>query len=262
MPDEIPANDDTNAEDTEGQGLAESLYDEPKDSASEGEEESKQTNESEVADDKKTVDENAQEGEAGGDDDEESFIGKKVEGDEDLDEESKDGGKKPDDAKAPEKIELSLSDGSLLEEGKLEEVSKFAEKNKLSQAEAEDLLGLTEKAVSDYQDKLDAEKPERDKKFVENESNKWLEESLKHPDTGGDKFKPLVTHANRYLNAEFSKEFIALAKATGIGNHWIFIRDFGRNGQKHYADDTFNPGGDRPDQKEMSFAESLYGEND
>lgn len=249
---------ESNDEAGEGKGFAESLYEESNDSGSE-DDKSQQENTEESNDDKPEGEGAKGEGDDEGDDESEGIIGKKLDDVKNEDKDSENGEKKPDDAKAPEKIELSLSENSSLDKSDVERVSEFATEKKLTQKEADNLLSISEKAVEDYKTRFESDKPMRDKQFVKDASDKWLEKSMESPN-----FKEDVTYANRFLEAEFSQDFQELVRVTGIGNNDEFIKNFGGIGKRLYAEDKYDPGGDSNlgGKKELSFAEELFGKNE
>lgn len=116
---------------------------------------------------------------------------------------------------APEKYELKLPEGSLLDPSTLEKISAYAKEKGLSNEAAQEVLERENQAVASHH--------EAQMKKVETIRNDWAKDAEADPEIGGDDFKK---------NAELSRRLIekanpaikSLLDNTGFGNHPEVIR--------------------------------------
>lgn len=124
----------------------------------------------------------------------------------------------------PEKYELKIPDGSLLDPKRIEAISEYAKEQKLSNEEAQAMLTRESTAVTEH---VQAQRSE-----LKTQSEKWLSEAHADKEIGGDKFNESVEVAHRAMSEFFPgtqiKEFM---NVTGFGNRADIIKGFLRMGR-------------------------------
>lgn len=126
---------------------------------------------------------------------------------------------------APEKYELTLPDGSLLDESVLERTAEIAKKQGLSNEQAQELLNQKSVAVNEYVSALQAR--------VES----WKTEVQNDKELGGAHFAKSVETAKRAVERFGTPEFQQALRDSGLGNHPEVVRVFKRIGEA-MEDDT------------------------
>lgn len=123
----------------------------------------------------------------------------------------------------PEKYDLKLSEGSILDKGVLEKIAETAKQQGLSQEEAQALVGKQEAYASE---------------FISERSTAWKKASEADKEIGGESFAQNAELAKRGFERFATPELKAEMEKTGFGNHPEVIRLFMRVG-KAMADDKF-----------------------
>ncbi len=139
----------------------------------------------------------------------------------------------------PDKYELKLADGSKLAASDVEKVSAFAKANKLTQEEAQKLLGMKQEAVKTY---ADAQAVEAQK--LETEKSGWLDKIKADSELGGVDAAGLnanVELSKRVLTKYGSPELLSILDSTKLGNYPELVRCFSRIG-KAMGEDKFIAG--------------------
>jgi len=149
----------------------------------------------------------------------------------------------------PEKYELKLPEGSLLDASTIEKISAEAREKGLSNEDAQALLDRENMAVAAYH--------ETQMKQVEDIRNGWSKAAEADPEVGGQGFKENVELARRAIERFGSEEFRKALDETGFGNHPEVIRTFVRIG-KSMADDKLVHAKDHGAGDQKSAAELFY----
>jgi hypothetical protein len=136
----------------------------------------------------------------------------------------------PNKSTVPEKYELKLPEGSLLDASTIEKISTYAREKGLSNEDAQALLDRENTAVASYH--------EAQMKQVENIRNGWVKTAENDPEIGGNAFKENAELAKRVIDRYFTDDFKKVLNETGFGNHPEVMRGFVRMG-KDMADDKF-----------------------
>lgn len=142
----------------------------------------------------------------------------------------------------PEKYELKLSEGSLLDAAYLEKIEAIARQRGLSQEDAQSLLQSTEQELAAQ---------------VDRQAQTWLEQTKADPEIGGNNFNESVAVTQRFINAFASPALKEELNRTGRGNHPEFVRFFYKVG-KHFQDDKAVFPGTTPDTKPKTLEEKFY----
>lgn len=150
---------------------------------------------------------------------------------------------------APEKYELKIPDGSLLDAKAVEGIASFAKDQGLSQAQAEKLLMREHEAMSRFVES------QNEQIRVQHES--WKNSVKQDPEIGGDSFNKSVEAAKRVVTRFGSEAFIKQLTDTGLGNHPELVRFCARIGRAMLNDDFVKPGAQASTKK--SAEEVLYG---
>ena len=142
----------------------------------------------------------------------------------------------------PEKYDLKLPKGSLLDSSAIERISAHAKAKGLSNEAAQELMDREEQAIVSYH--------EGQMKQVEEIRTGWLKAAETDKEIGGDKFKENAELAKRVVERFGTAEFKKAMNETGFGNHPEVIRIFVRIGKMMADDQLVHPksqtGGSRP----------------
>lgn len=152
---------------------------------------------------------------------------------------------------APEKYDLKLPDGSLLEAGDIERIATYAKERGLSQDAAAELLKRESAAVSVH--------AERERTKLKEQAKEWVGLAQSDKEIGGDKFQANVEVAKQALKEFGSEALLNTLKETGLGDHPEVIRLFYRIGKKMQNDTTILTGGQPAGTGKKDLAELLYG---
>lgn len=123
----------------------------------------------------------------------------------------------------PEKYDLKLPEGSLLQAKAIEEVAALAKEQKLSNEEAQALIEQRHKAVADY----DADQ----QKLMTETVDGWAKQVSEDSEIGGQAHRQNVELAHRVAKRFGSSEFSKVLNESGLGNHPEFVRTFLRIGK-------------------------------
>lgn len=146
--------------------------------------------------------------------------------------------------------DLKLPDGSLLDAGKVAEVTAYAKEHGLTNEQAQGILTRESDAVKTWQS--------NQAKAFEETTAKWVDAVMDDKEIGGPDFNKNVEYAHRALEKFASVELKEALKTTGFGNHPELVRVFSRIG-KAMADDTFVRGGSGNAQQKKSMEDVFYG---
>lgn len=114
---------------------------------------------------------------------------------------------------APQEIkyDLKLSEGSLLDKARIDEVLAEAKSGKLTNEQAQSLLQREEKAVSGYQQTQLAQ--------VETNRTEWLKALENDKEVGGVKFKENAETAHLFLKKHAPPEVMDFLEKSALGNN-------------------------------------------
>lgn len=151
----------------------------------------------------------------------------------------------------PDKYDLKLPEGSPLDPASVKKAEEFAKANKLTQAQAQELLTRDSVTVADYikagQEALKASK------------GKYIDQLTADPEIGGANLTKNVEMAKRVMDTFASPELKKLLNDTGLGNHPELVKVFAKVGAK-MSEDSFIPGGGSSQLTEKSVADKLFAE--
>lgn len=150
----------------------------------------------------------------------------------------------------PEKYELTIPEGSELDDGALEKIQSYAKEKGLSNEQAQELLNREHEAIKSY-----AEQQSEALKMT-NETE-WKQELMKDPEVGGTDFEKngqlAVRAAEKFFGAGFAEEL----KAMNLNHHPRLFKGFVRIGRAMADADLVIPEGKGSAPK--SIEERLYG---
>lgn len=149
----------------------------------------------------------------------------------------------------PEKYELKLDDGSLLNAEQLAKIESYAKDKKLTQEQAQELVNRESAAVSDFYSKQVQE--------FEKVKTQWIDEIKKDQEIGGDNFAKTAELAKRAVDKFATPQFKEQLEQTGYGNHPELVRVFARIGKLMADDRMVVPSANNSGAK--SFEEVFYG---
>ena len=145
----------------------------------------------------------------------------------------------------PEKYDLKLADGSLLDPASIEMIATFAKEQGLSNEAAQAILDREHEAITSFN-------TTQENQFNERKSQ-WVETLKADKELGGDNFKKTAILSNRVIEQHASPEFKQLLASSGLGNHPELVRVFSRVAKElGYADSFVTGGGNPSDQKSLS----------
>lgn len=132
----------------------------------------------------------------------------------------------------PTKIELKLSEGSLLTQDDLTRIAAQAAKQGLTQEEATKLLSNEEALV-----KRGAEAHEKQQMdLLAAEHKRWIEAGKADPEIGGDKYLESAELAKRVVDKFGTKELKEGLEKSGLGNYHEFVKLMSRIGRAMDSD--------------------------
>lgn len=114
---------------------------------------------------------------------------------------------------APQEIkyDLKLSEGSLLDKARIDEVLAEAKAGKLTNEQAQSLLQREEKAVSNYHQAQSAQ--------IETNRTEWLKALENDKEVGGAKFKENAETAHLFLKKHAPPEVMEFLDKSALGNN-------------------------------------------
>lgn len=151
----------------------------------------------------------------------------------------------------PEKYDLKLPKGSLLDPARVDTIASFAKEQGLSNAQAQLVLERESDAVGGYQAKA--------AETLKTESQKWLTDMKADPEFGGEAFSKNVETAKRVVARFGDESFKKALDETGLGNHPGLVKTFIRIGRLMSEDQLVIPGTEQPT-AERSMEDVFYGE--
>lgn len=154
-------------------------------------------------------------------------------------------------AGAPEKYELQLPEGAVIDQEFMAEFESAARAANLSNEQAQKFAELGNKLTS----QITAKQAELQAKQVE----EWATESRADKEFGGDNLNENIAIAKSALDQFASPKLVELLNASGLGNHPEVIRAFYKVGKAIGSDDKVVTG--KAPLPPKSRAETLYGES-
>jgi hypothetical protein len=129
--------------------------------------------------------------------------------------------------------DLKLSENSLLDQKRLEDVVAYAKANKLTPEQAQGLLSREEALVKSAVDEHN--------NAIAKQTEEWKQASLADKEIGGPEFNKNVEMAHRVLK-DFGNDTInKFLEESGFGNHPDVLRMFVRLGKATAEDRIINP---------------------
>ncbi len=165
--------------------------------------------------------------------------------------EPKAGNPPPANAPQPEKYDLKVPNGALLDSSHVEKIAAYARERGLSQEDAQKVLERDNSILMSY--------AERQKAQTEEARNSWAEATKLDKELGGEKLPQTVEVARRVLDRFGSEEFKQQLNETGLGNHPELIRILSRIGKVLSSDQTILGGAPAKPIESKSAAEIIYG---
>lgn len=153
-------------------------------------------------------------------------------------------------AVAPEKYDLKLPDGSLLDASAVDRISAYAKEKGLSNEAAQGILEGENKAVTSYH--------EAQSNHVAEIKAGWRKTAESDKEIGGAAFKENVELAKRALERFSSEKFRAELNENGFGDHPEMIRSWLRVG-KAMAEDKLIHSSSKSDSSTRTLEEVFYG---
>lgn len=149
----------------------------------------------------------------------------------------------------PERYDLNLPEGSLLQTADVDRVKAEAKTLGLTQAEAQEYLDTQSKAVSTYH--------EAQVKQVDEIHRSWAKEAEADKEIGGDALKVNVEMGKRVIDRfDPTGKFKRILNASGLGNHVDTIRIFSAIGKAMTEDQLVHQGTHTT--KPKSMEETFY----
>ncbi len=134
----------------------------------------------------------------------------------------------------PEKYDLKLPAGSLLDPARVEKISLYAKENKLSNEQAQKILERESDAQLDFLRRQNEE--------LKAKAEQWIADVASDPELGGDNSKEKIEIAHRNIKRHASPAFQQILSSTGVGNHPEFLRYAYKNGLRDGEDKLVVPG--------------------
>jgi hypothetical protein len=147
---------------------------------------------------------------------------------------------------APEKYELTLPEGYVIDEALLADADPILRELNLNNEQASKLASLVAKVRVDDETAADTAWREQ--------VNAWTSDVKNDKEMGGEHFKPSMIAAQKAITEIGTPELAAALSETGMGNHPEFVRFCARVG-KMMAEDKFI----RPDAPSGDEPKGLYG---
>lgn len=151
----------------------------------------------------------------------------------------------------PEKYELKLPDGSLLDPKAIEGIAAFAKEQGLSQTQAEKLLMRDHEAMARF--------VEGQNEQLQKSSQQWAEQVKEDQEIGGEKLQESLDSARRFIKQFGSEKLVSELETSGLGNHPELVRLCARAG-KLLANDKLVTG--NAGNASKSIEEVFYGKNE
>jgi len=152
-------------------------------------------------------------------------------------------------APEPQRFELKLPEGSILDQSAVERVSAFAKEMKLTPEAAQKVLEQEHMVLEGYAKTLDEQFAAK--------KQEWATQAFSDKELGGPQFKENIELAHRVIKRFAPQEFIQDLESSGLGNHPGLLKTFNRLGKAMSEDKLVQPGAQAGGQK--SIEEHLYG---
>lgn len=150
------------------------------------------------------------------------------------------------------KEDLKLSEDSVIDDKKLDEILAYSKERGLSKEEAQKLLDMVDSPAREY-----AKKVQED---FEAKKATWREEIKSDKEIGGDNFGKSVELAKRVIERFADESFKEQLDETGLGDHPGLVRIFSRIGSK-MGEDTLVRSTKEVSPSPKTFEDVFYGEN-
>ncbi len=134
----------------------------------------------------------------------------------------------------PDKYDLKLPDGSLLNAKATEEIASFAKEKKLTQEEAQAILERESALLASY---VDSQKQQ-----LAQQQKEWVESIKTDKELGGDGFNKNIEMAKRVVDRYGTDSFKKALNDSGLGNHPELVRFVSRIGKIMSEDQLVIPG--------------------
>lgn len=151
----------------------------------------------------------------------------------------------------PEKYDLKLPEGSLLDQSALESFASAAKTEGLTQEQAQARLERDSALIASYA-------KEQQAKLESVSQGEWIKTIEADKEIGGTMLKKSVEDAKRVIQRYGSPSLIKDLNASGLGNHPEFVRLMARIGKAMSEDQLIVPGSQVP-KTEKSIEEIFYG---
>ncbi len=151
--------------------------------------------------------------------------------------------------KVPEKYDLKLPDGALLDAKRVEDVAAFAKTNGLTQEAAKSILERENGLLTEY-------KTAQETSFKKT-TDEWKSKLLADPEIGGANFEKNAALANRLIEDFASKELRDAFNKTGMGNHPELVRMFVKIANQR-SESSFKQGDGGGNPAKVSDAEAMF----
>jgi len=149
----------------------------------------------------------------------------------------------------PEKYDLKLPEGALVDKSRVEEISNLAREKGLSNEQAQDLLTRENDAVVKYHN--------AQQDHVNKMREDWRKQVVEDKELGGDNLNKNVELAHRALKEFGSDALKQQLESTGLGNHPELVRMLSKVGRL-IGDDKIITTGNSSSMGRKSLEEVLY----
>lgn len=151
----------------------------------------------------------------------------------------------------PEKYDLKLPEGSLLDSSVVEKIAHIAKERGLSNDQAQGLLDAKSEAVAEHTTK-------QAEALKQISTNEWVTELKSDKEFGGEAFQQNAELAKRVVHKFGSPQFIKTLNDSGLGNHPDLFRFCTRIG-KAMSDDQLVLPGTQVSGNKQSMEDIFYG---
>lgn len=135
---------------------------------------------------------------------------------------------------APQKYDIKLPEGSILQPGKIEEISLYAKEKGLTNDQAQEVLNRDSDTVSKFH--------EAQLKAYEAMTEQWRAEAAKDKEIGGEALPQHLEGAKRVVERFAPEGFMQELDSTGYGNHPLLIKFLSRISKAMGEDRMHIPG--------------------
>jgi hypothetical protein len=155
----------------------------------------------------------------------------------------------------PEKYDLKLPQGSLLDQSRIDKIAATARERGLSNEQAQAMIESENSAVSEF-----VQSTAPGGKLWTKQIDKWEAEALADPEIGGspEKFAESKAIAKKAFDKYAPEESKAFLNQTALGSHPALIKLFKRIGSAMKNDQTAHGQANPVSAKPKSFEEVMY----